>query len=250
MKQDLTSIYEQNYLKPQFASQVIQETKGEETEEEDTAPTPKVAGKKKKKPFDAGACYAEKRSFNQMFETFMEEFESGDNAFDDTGVDDSFDFDDNTDGEEQSFTVSELKGMTLGEIVDLLSGDAIEDNDVGGDEFSFDGGEDDDIPTESYGQMGDGKHLGNSDTRDGKPKKQPASTRVKANGDADFSKQETGFAPEDTEGSEGSHLGNTDTRDGKPKKQAPSTHVNSNGTAKVGQSQRTGHGKKEGERLF
>jgi hypothetical protein len=254
---DLVSIYEQNYLNPQ--SSVIVEKKEEESpaEENDGGKAPVLAkNKKKKKPFDAGACYnEEKNSFNNLFNTFMEEFDSGENAFDDNGSDDSFEFDggegedDGLGGDDdQSFTLTELKAMTLQEICDLISGTGTEDDGMG-DDFSFDDG-DDSIPTESYGQMGDGKHLGNTQTRDGKPSKQSPTTRVKGNGDADFSKQKTGYAPENTEGSEGENFGNTQTRDGKPSKQGASSHVKPNGDAKVGQTQRTGFGKKEGERLF
>jgi len=252
---DLVNIYENHYLKPQ-SSAVIVEKKEEAKEDEttDAAAAPTVsATKKKKKPFDAGACYNEKNSFDNLFNTFMEEFDSGENSFDDDSSDDSFEFDAGEDDgmggdDDQTFTLSELKSMTLQEICDLLSGAGTSDDGMG-DDFSFDDG-DDSVPTESYGQMGNGKHLGNTQTRDGKPSKQAATTRVKGNGDADFSKNETGFAPEDTEGSEGGHHGNTQTRDGKPSKQPSTSHVNSNGNAKVGQSQRTGYGKKEGQRLF
>ena len=252
---DLVSIYERNYLNPQ-SSAVIVEKKEEASpaEENDGGKAPVPAKNKKKKPFDAGACYnEEKNSFNNLFNTFMEEFNSGENAFDDTGSDDSFEFDGGEDDDlggddDQSFTLTELKAMTLQELADLIGGNGGEDDGMG-DDFSFDDG-DDSIPTESYGQMGDGKHLGNTQTRDGKPSKQSPTTRVKGNGDADFSKQKTGYAPENTEGSEGENFGNTQTRDGKPSKQGASNLVNANGNAKVGQTQRTGFGKKEGERLF
>jgi len=256
MENDLLSVYENHYLNPQKSQVISEKTSTVEDDGDDTSESaPKATpSKKKKKPFDAGACYAEKNTFDSLYQTYMEEFSSGDAEFDsDDGADDSFDFNDDDDGmgseDEQSFTLSELKAMTLGELADLVGGSGVaDDDDVMGDDddFSF---EDDSIPTESYGHMGDGKHLGNQDTRDGKPKRQAPTTRVKGNGDADFSKQKTGFAPENTEGSEGEHLGNQDTRDGKPKRQAPTTRVKGNGDADFGK-QNTGFGKKKGDRLF
>ena len=249
---DLVSLYESHYLNPQ-ASTVITEKKEVEDDGEDNTGAPKVPAAKKKKKMsneEIGATLYDSHdmsSFNSKFKQFMEEFDMGDNAFSDEHDegDDTFEFE----GEEEtkdSYTLEELRGMTLGELADLLAGG--EEEGEGDEGFDF-GGAEDAVPTESFGHEGGGKHLGNTQTRDGKPSKQAPTTRVKGNGDADFSKQKTGFAPEDTEGSEGSYLGNTQTRDGKPSKQAPTTRVKGNGDADFGK-QRTGFGKKEGERLF
>jgi len=251
MENDLVSLYENNYLKPQAAALIVEKQEVEEDEDEKT-PAPKTAKSKKKAKMskeEIGATLYDshdRSSFNSAFKAFMEEFDMGENAFSDDhegGEEDTFEFSD-TEEEKDSYTLDELRSMTLGEIALLLTGGT----DEGGEEdFDFDG--EDSVPTESYAHEGGGKHLGNTLTRDGKPSKQAPTTRVKPNGDADFSKQETGFEPEDTEGSEGSHLGNTLTRDGKPSKQPATTRVKGNGDADFSK-QKTGFGKKEGERLF
>jgi hypothetical protein len=259
MENDLLSVYEQHYLNPQKAS-VISEAAESENEEEDTSTAPKATKKssprkKKLSGAEIGAIYgerAQRNSFDSLFKTFMEEFDSGDQSFDDNSFEfDGEDMDDGfSDENEQTFTLSELKAMTLGELADLVGGNAGNDDDMFSDDDGMDFDDEGDIPTESYGQGGAGKHYGDQGNYDGKAKKQAASSHVKGNGDADFSKQDTKYAPEDTEGSEGECLGDQGNYDGKAKKQAASSHVKGNGDANLGKSQRTGYGKKEGERLF
>jgi hypothetical protein len=241
MENDLVSIYEQNYLMPQNSagnsSRVIKEEK-EDYEENEEGTMPKVPAAKKKKKMskeEIGATlYDESNCFEKALKSFMEEFDMGDNAFsDEHDADNTFSFEDGEEGEEEakdSYTIEELKAMTLAEIADLIA-----------DKSDFDFQDDEEMPTESM-------HYGNERVRDGKPSKSET-TRVKANGDADFSKQKTGFAPEDTEGSEGSNLGNEQTRDGKPSTNAGTTRVKANGDADFSK-QKTGFGKKQNERLF
>lgn len=256
MENDLLSVYEQHYLSPQ-SNKVITESPDTVVDDE-TSATPKASKKTSRKKKLSGAEIGryyfgdsvQRNSFDSVFKTFMEEFDSGENSFDD----DTFEFDgaeddDGMGGDEQTFTLSELKAMTLGELADLVGGSVDDDDDMfddGGMDFEGEG----DIPTESYGPDGAGKCYGDQGNYDGKAKKQAPTSHVKSNGDADFSKQDTKYAPEDTEGSEGAEYGDQGNYDGKAKKQAASSHVKSNGDANLGKSQRTGYGKKEGERLF
>ena len=199
MENDLVSLYENNYLKPQTSTVLVEK---KEVEDDDGKPAAPAAKKKKKisdEEIGATLYDSHDRNFNSTFQKFMEEFDMGDNAFSDEhdgGEDDNtFEFDDTE--KKDSYTLEELKGMTLAEIADLLA-DVGGEGEEGGDE-GFDFGGDDSVPTESYGHEGGGKHLGNTQTRDGKPNRQAATTRVKPNGDADFSKQKTGFGKKEGE---------------------------------------------------
>ena len=63
----------------------------------------------------------------------------------------------------------------------------------------------------------------------------------------DFGDADTGYDPDDTEGSEGSYHGDQGDYDGKAKKQAPSSHVKANGDAdfsKANTGIKTSSGKK------
>jgi hypothetical protein len=139
--------------------------------------------------------------------------------------------------------------MTLGELADLLGGDedeGFEDEDGFDDGFDdIDGG--DDIPLESYGQTGGGANHGAQGNYSGKAGRQPATSHVKGNGDADFSKQDTGYDPEDTEGSEGAEHGAQGTYDGKAKRQPATSHVKGNGDANFGK-QNTGYKTRRGKK--
>lgn len=265
MENDLQSIYENNYLK----SPVILEKEDNEDEDEGTNSVGKTGKqkfnkpmKKKKKNDNVGATtYNDSINFDNAFDKLIremdEDFGASDDTFDydaangadsDVGADDQFGSDEN----EQSFTLSELKNMTLQELADLVSGSGgvADDSDeqFGDDEFSYGDEDDDEIPAESYSQMGGGKNVGSQGNYDGKAKRQGQSTLVKGNGDGEFGKQKTGFDPDDTEGSEGSEHGAQGTYDGKAKRQGPSNLVKGNGDGDFGKQKtgyKTGSGKKD-----
>jgi hypothetical protein len=266
MENDLISIYTENYLTNR--GNVIGE-QSDTTKPHQNAQDNQVVLEafKKKKNFkkkksmkskkgepDPGEIYGDsfKRSENVFDKILREMDEMGgmgaatstdDNIFDaDGSAGDSFE----DGGDEQSFTLSELREMTLSELADLLSGDGDDDDD-----YDFDGDidENDEVPGESYGfSGGEGNEKGDQGTYDGKAKKQPATNFVKGNGDADFSKTKTGYDPEDTEGSEGEEKGDQGTYDGKAKKQPATNLVKGNGDADFGKnkaSAKTSSGKKD-----
>jgi hypothetical protein len=276
MENDLVSLYESNYLKPQnvveekkelpdFIKKKIAKRKGEndDSEDEDDNETHDEAVKRKlnkakktknsmktksKKP-NPGEIYGD--SFNRsgnIFDQILREMdEMGGGNFNTSSTDDNvFNADEQIDsGEEESFTLSELRSMSLGELANILANGEEEDDDY---EENYDEEFEDAIPSESYGfSGGENNHKGNQGTYDGKAKRQAPTTHVKSNGDADFSDQDTEYDPDDTEGSEGSHMGNQGTYDGKAKRQAPTTHVKSNGDAdfaKANTGIKTSSGKK------
>jgi len=130
----------------------------------------------------------------------MDEMEGGefgaedDNVFDADGGE----FDDDFGGDDETITLSELRNMTLGEIVDLLAGGVSDDDDFSdeGDDFDFEGDTDetDEIPLESYGfSGGEGNPKGAQGNYDGKARALPKTNHVKGNGDADFGKAKTGI---------------------------------------------------------
>lgn len=197
-----------------------------------------------KKP-NSGEFYND--SFNRsgnIFDQILREMDemSGGN-FGASSMDDNvFNADDQMDsGEEETFTLSELRSMSLGELANLLAGGEDEGEDYG-DEME------DGVPTESYGFTGgEGNYKGDQGNYDGKAQRAKPTTFVKGNGDAEFGDADTGYDPEDTEGSEGSHLGDQGDYDGKAKKQAPSSHVKANGDAdfsKANTGIKTSSGKK------
>lgn len=268
MENDLVSLYENNYLRgsvveekkelPDFIKKKIEERKGktedsdEEDEDEEThdeavkrkmKKAKKKSMKNKKEP-NPGEIYGDSftRSGN-IFEQILREMdEMGGGNFGASSADDNvFNADDQMDdmgGEEETFTLSELRSMSLGEIANLLAGG--EDEDEGeGEDF---------IPSESYGFTGgEGNYKGDQGNYDGKAKKANPTTFVKGNGDADFGDQDTGYDPDDTEGSEGTHHGDQGDYDGKAKKQAPTNLVKGNGDADFGKANtgiKTSSGKK------
>ena len=252
MAKDLIELYTENYLNN---SQVISEKNEPENDEDEKEPVAKKTGKKpikksKKDSFDAGKHYADSTNFDNTFGKILkemdEEFGGGDDSTfefggEDDGLEDSV-------GSGDSYTLDELKNMTLQEITDLISGGGVG---VGDEDDTFDDFGDDDLD-EGDGIPSESVEHGDQGTYDGKAKKQGQSTHVKSNGDANVGKsQRTGYSPDDTEGHEGEEWGDQGEYDGKAKKQGQSSHVNSNGDAKVGKSQRTGYktgsGKKSGD---
>ena len=257
MAKSLVELYEENYLGviPQHSELVQEESKksnpfakGEdEDEDEDTAP------KKKKSSRNKGGFKPEMHTdqtntFNKLYSTFMEQFED-DMEYDEEGGDDTFDFEDGGEedfgGDSVTFTLDRATAQTLIDVLqDALGGDE------GYDDMEDDGfdDEEDDIRLESYGQDGGGAHHGGNGNYSGKAGRQSPTTHVKGNGDADFGKQDTGYDPEDTEGSEGSEHGAQGDYSGKAKRQAPTSHVKPNGDANFGKQNtgyRTRTGKKE-----
>ena len=256
----LDELYAENYLGVTSPdSGLIQEATNDVSDEDDSSEDKDIPAflKKKKKSkkskggFDAGKHYAEKNTFDSLYSTFMEQFDEDEDMGFDEGGDDTFDFDEGDDfsdeGDDQSFTLSELRAMTLGELCDLLSDGGYEDEDNFDDDF---GGEDefeDEIPMESYGQTGGGAHHGANGNYSGKAGRQSPTTHVKGNGDADFSKQDTGYDPEDTEGSEGSEHGAKGDYSGKAHRQPATSHVKGNGDANFGK-QNTGYRTRSGKK--
>jgi hypothetical protein len=246
MENDLVSIYENSYLR----GNVVQEKAVvEQDDDEDTGDKPtfrkKTAKKsknsmKKSKDNIGGITYDSVNNENLFDKIFREMDEMGGSIGDTEDVYDAdSEFED--EGDDEMISLSELRNMTLGEIVELLQG--------GDEEYVDDETFEDDIPTESYGFVGgEGNYKGDQGTYDGKAKAQPKSTRVKDNGDAKFDDQDTGYDPDDTEGSEGAHKGAQGTYDGKAKAQAKSSHVKGNGDADFGKTKtgyKTSSGKKE-----
>ena len=263
MENDLVSIYENNYIKGSLIQEKADDTSADESETDESSKdsTPKTSKKKtmknKSKP-NPGEIYGDsfKRTEN-IFDKILREMDElggeSESVFgsseDDASIEDG-ETDDFSSEEEQTFTLSELKNMTLSELASLIGGgeEEEEEEDYSFEDESFDEG-DDQIPSESYGFTGgEGNYKGDQGTYDGKAKKQPATTHVKANGDADFGKSETDYDPEDTEGSEGSHLGDQGTYDGKAKKQPATDLVKGNGDANFGKAKlgyKTKSGKKD-----
>ena len=263
MAKSLDEIYAEDYLghKSPNADLIVEDTDTDTDADDSAETTPKKSfkpfkkSKKGKGKLNVGAdLYNDSvnNTFDSLYSTFMEQFDEdgGELGFDDTN-DDTFDFEDDDmgDGDEESFTLSELRSMTLGELCDLLNGS---DEDEYEDEFESEDGfddmdEGDDIPRESYGQTGGGAHHGNQGNYDGKAKRQPTTSHVKGNGDADFGRQDTGYDPEDTEGSEGAEHGNQGNYDGKAKRQPATSHVKANGDANFGK-QNTGYRTRSGKK--
>ena len=271
MDNDLVSIYENAYLR----GRVIEEKKPAflKEKEEEAEKTPKKSSskpkgklrgrmKKSKKSMskkEIGAItYDSHNRTETVFDKIlreMNEMGGGDSAGSVGSEDDNvFDTEDyaGEGEEEQTFTLSELRGMTLGELVDMLGGD--EESEDLEDEFAYEDydnvSEEDDIPTESYGFTGgEGNYQGSQGNYDGKAKRQAPTSHVKANGDADFSDAETDYDPEEVDGNEESNYkGDQGNYDGKAKRQAPTSHVKANGDADFGKAKtayKTQSGKKD-----
>jgi hypothetical protein len=254
VEKNLRDLYEEKYLR---GNDVIQEqtndTSDDDTEVVLEAKKKFVKGKKKapSKTSDdvaGGEYYTDSTNFTDIFgdilKTFNEDF-SGDVGADIGGDDDTFGYDDAGSEDEQSFTVSELRAMTLGDLADLLSGG-------GEDEFEDDGGGDmgtDDIPLESYGFEGDGQHVGAQANYSGKAGLLPKTDLVTPDGNIKKEKAKVGAKPNKNTGSEGKHHGAQSTRDGKASKQGKSNLVKDNGDANFG-NMKTGYGKAKGEDLY
>ena len=262
MEHDLISLYESNYLNGGIVSEKndVAPVADDADEDEDggtcAGPFQKASAKKTKKSMKnkniGGITYDSHKRPENIFDKILREMnefggdtESAVGSEDDVFDADGEDFTDTEDaGDDEVISLSELRGMTLGEIADLIGGGAVG---AVGDEDAFvddeEPFEDDSIPGESV----EGNYHGDQGTYDGKAKRQPATTHVKSNGDADFSKQDTGYDPDDTEGSEGSHHGAQGTYDGKAKRQPVTDHVKGNGDANFGKAKtgvKTSSGKK------
>jgi len=213
MENDLVSLYENNYLNPKnvieekkelpdFIKKKIAEREGKTTDEDDEDEAHEEAVKRKSKKFkksmknkskapNPGEIYGDsfKRSGNIFDQILREMDEMGGGNFSASSMDDDvFNADEPVeDTGEETFTLSELRSMSLGELANLLAGSE-EEEDFGDEEIE------DGIPTESYGfSGGEGNYKGDQGNYDGKAKKQTPSSHVKANGDADFSKANTGI---------------------------------------------------------
>lgn len=263
MDNDLTSIYENNYLRGEVveeSSVADKQILSESFENNESSVFEEARRKKKKKksmskkhnvtPEEAGAWYLGD-SFNRpenIFDQILREMdEMG------AGVDSGVGQSDNTyeapagayEGEdEETFTLSELKSMSLAELADLIHGSGEDEYEEGEDEYGLEEG--DTVPGESYGFTGgEGNHTGGKG-HNGQASKQPATTHVDKNGDAKFGEADTGYDPEDTEGSEGSHHAG-EGQDGQASKQPASNHVKSNGDADFSKA-KTGYPTKSGKK--
>jgi hypothetical protein len=268
MENDLVSIYENAYLqRPVIAEQTYAKKDTDDTDDDDdtTSPVATMAiqtsstkSMKKKQSNDdktvGGAHYADsfKRS-ETIFDKILREMdEMGGSMGPAMGPADTDDqvYEPGEDEQEEAYTLSELRGMTMGEIVALLSTDTDDYEEEESDEFDdSDEIEDDEFAPgdKMSGESYEGNCMGSQGTYDGKAKRQPATTHVKSNGDADFGKQHTGYDPEDTEGSEGAEHGSQGDYNGKAKRQAATSHVKSNGDAQHGMAKtafKTSSGKK------
>lgn len=256
MDNDLLNIYEQHYL---GTAPIINESASlEEAPElevlEEKAKKANFKKKFKKKEVEKGGkakftpgMYNDAVSFDNLFDKIIKEefgeddMGADDNAFSDDS--DSFEFGEDEGGDEQ---VSVSKA-TLQSIIDQLQG-LIGGMDDDTPDFDDGMGEEDEIPQESYAFDGAGKEHGMQGTYDGKAKPQKKSTHVKDNGDVNFNDQDTGYDPEDTEGSEGAEHGMQGTYDGKAKTQGKTDLVNGDGSmnkAKQKHSAKTSSGKKD-----
>ncbi len=149
----------------------------------------------------AGITYDSFNRSENIFDKILREMdEMGGNMDSSVGNEDDnvFDADGESSNEDEvSYTLSELRAMTLGEIVDLLGEGGEEEGEGEEDEYGY-GGEGemesgDSVPGESYSAGGESNYHGDQGNYDGKAKRQPSTTRVKSNGDADFSQAKTGM---------------------------------------------------------
>lgn len=258
VEKNLRDLYEEKYLR---GNEVVQEqTKDEPSGNTDVVLEARkkfVKGKKKTpgKTSDdvaGGEYYTDSTNFTDIFgdiiKTFNEDFGGGEVGGDLGGSDDTFGYDDaEDDGDEQSFTISELRAMTFGELADLVSGgveDEYEDEDDGSGDLGTD-----DIPLESYGFEGDGQHVGAQANYSGKAGLLPKSDLVTPDGNSKKEKAKVGAKPNKNTGSEGKHHGAQSTRDGKASRQGKSNLVKDNGDANFG-NMKTGYGKAKGEDLY
>lgn len=266
MENDLQAIYEQNYLNSgsgiiSEAAKQVEKPKKFTAKDDDEYVAPKVPKSKKMNKFkkaktsvkkkttakEAGEMYSDSTEFSSHFKRLLKEFADDGTEFDDQNSFDTGNDDFESSDDEQTFTLTELRGMTLGEIMDLFNGNE-ENSDDFNDDFDDDNFSDDQVPMESYDQGGNVRTTGAQGKYDGTASRQAKSTFVKDNGDAKLDDQDTGYDPEDTEGNEGSEHGAQGEYDGKAKKQKPNTFVKDNGD--VNRSQKTGYGKPDGKNYF
>ena len=257
MENDLVSIYENNYLK----APVITEKKftaepdvdADVDGDDDDAPencTPrskpqKNSMKRRKHTKDdiGGITYDSHKRTETIFDKILREMNEMGGDAGDMGEDPNAIYDSGEEeyADEESIPLSQLRNMTIGDIIAMLDGGQDEEDvfdDQGSDEPV------DEIPSESTENS---VYFGSQGNYSGKNVRQPASTRVKSNGDADFSDADTGYDPEDTGGTEGAEHGAQGDYDGKAKRQPASSHVKSNGNADYKQAKtpyKTSSGKK------
>lgn len=243
---NLSDLYAENYLA--HAAPVVE---SKTTNELEVLEEKKkfVKGKPKKKEKDSdekvgGEYYTDSVQFDNIFgdiiKSLNEEFDAGipgDSTMD-MGEEGEEDF-----GDEQSFTISELRSMTLGDLANLIGGGYEDEGDM-------DMGDDSDIPLESYGFEGAGQHVGAQANYSGKAGLLPKTDLVTPDGNIKKEKAKVaGTKPTKTTGSEGQYHGAQGNYDGKAKKQGASTHVKANGDADFGKN-KTGYGKAKGEDLY
>lgn len=262
MDNNLASIYESAYLNRGSVVQEKQEPV-EDNEDEGSDETPKSSqkksfggAKKKKKSMSkseiGGITYDSFKRSETVFDKILREMnEMGGGADtgsvgDDNNVFDTDEFSGEEDMGEESYTVSELRSMTLGELANLLAGGG-EDETMDFDDSDL--SESDEVPRESYGFVGgEGNHLGSQGNYSGKAGRQGPSARVKANGDANFSDAETDYDPEEIDGNEESNYkGDQGNYDGKAKRQSATNFVKANGDADFGKS-KTGYNTSSGKK--
>lgn len=248
---NLSDLYVAKYLTPAApiteSTAQTEQTEQELLEEKKKEMKKPVVGKKKadKESDDkvGGEYYTDSFTnvFGNILKTLKEDFDSdiGDDTFaaDETGGEDFG-------GDEQTFTVSELRSMTLGDLADILAGGGFEDE---GDDFGAEGA--DDIPLESYGFEGAGAHVGAQADYSGKAGLLPKTDLVDANGNIKKDKAKVGGKPTKGHNGEGAHKGAQDVRNGKAGKQSPSNLVKGNGDADFGKN-KTGYGRAKGEDIF
>jgi hypothetical protein len=255
MENNLVSIYENGYLrgntieekKNPFKEKNPFKGKDSSDEEDDDSegefPKKSPGIKKKRKSMSkkeiGGITYDSFDRSNNIFADILREMsDMGASVGSSVGGDDNVfnaDEEDFSSEEEggRTFSVSELKSMTLGELIEVLAGEDYEE-DMGEYDYEEDMGEEDEIPQENYSAGGESNYHGDQGNYDGKAKRQPSTTHVKGNGDMDFSKTKTNYDPDDTEGSEGAEHGDQGNYDGKAKRAPSTTHVKANGDADFG----------------
>jgi len=247
---NLTAIYEGMYRTP---GAVIKEQANSHEVIEEARKSKKKKFKGKKRSSDDSMIGAIEQvnssySFDNVFGKVLREMEEMGGDF--GGEDDGNVFDAG-EGYEDDFTGGGDAESILRSIYDQLAeyfegGDEDEFGDEEGDDFDFEGDidEGDDIPQESF-TSGEGNPKGNFD---GKARKQPKTTHVKDNGDVKFDQQDTGYDPEDVEGSEGSEHGAQGNYDGKARALPKTNHVKGNGDADFSKAKtgiKTSTGKKD-----
>jgi len=243
MENDLVSIYENSYLRGGIIEEkaVVEQDADAKPTFKKTVKKSKSSMKKPKSPMkkskndDIGGITYDSVNKENLFDKILREMDEMGGSVGEVGdTENVYDPDDDSqfagEGDEEMISLEDLRNMTLAEIAELLQGEVGEYSDE--DPYADETEDEDEISNESYGFLSDaGNHKGLQGTYDGKAKPQAKSTRVKDNGDADFGSQDTGYDPDDTEGSEGEHNGMQGTYDGKARPQPKSPRVKDNGDA-------------------